>query len=122
MTTAAATWLQTQDQAEIAFVLWIDGLGIGFTNHRDVAGLRTAWGAATGSDFELGLRGGLKVEGMVERGIELFKSKLDPSSLTFGVLDYDDVLLPQMFGEARPGIGRTRLSTTCDADASRPVA
>ena len=110
MTTAAAAWLASQAAAEIAFVLWIDGLGVGFTTHHDVVGLRTAWGRS-------GLYGGLRIEGAIQRSIEMFAAEISPGSLTFSILDYPNAITADMFGEGRPGIGSTRLLETVDADA-----
>lgn len=118
MTTAAAAWLASQAAAEIAFVLWIDGLGVGFTTHHDIAGLRTAWGAATSGRFQLGLYGGLRIEGAIQRTIEMFAAEISPGSLTFSILDYANALTADMFGEARPSIGSTRLVETVEADAT----
>ncbi len=115
--TATAEWLESEDMAEIAFVLLVDGLSLGFTTHPDREALETAWATALG-DPEFSLGGGLKIEGRINRSIKLFQARISPSSLTFSVLDYDDVLLPLLFGESRTDIGKTRLRGSCSAGES----
>lgn len=112
--TATKTWLENADWAECALVLVVDGLGIGWTNHDDVAGLSAAWLAAESALTEV--KGGLRVEGSIERRIELFDAQIDPSDLTFSILDHDDYLAPLMFGEGRTDIGRTYLTQSVDCD------
>lgn len=111
MTTSTATWLQSYDWVNAALVLIVEGLDFAFTNHDDLTGLSSAWSASTDSSWTT-VRGGLDVSGSVERRIEIFNAQIRPSSLTFSILDYADVLLPLMYGEARTDINRADLGVT----------
>lgn len=113
--TATSDWLRNSDWSECALCLVADGLGVAWTNHDDTAGLTAAWTAASG----ITVKGGLRVEGSIERRIELFDAQIDPSDLTFSILDHDDYLAPLMFGEGRTDIGRTYLARSLDCEETR---
>jgi hypothetical protein len=120
MTTATAAFLQTHDSAEVAYILWIDGLGLGYTTHDDIEGLSAAWLEATGGAFGVpgDLNPGLRLEGAIERSLRMFDPKVEPSPQTFSISDDDGSLTKKVLGVARPGIRSTFLAQTMDADAT----
>lgn len=113
--TATNLWLRSSKFAEVALVLWCDGYATGFTTTPDHTALAAAWSTATGGSFTT-LKAGLQIDGSVSRDIKLFAAQLEPSSLTFTITDYDNTLLPLLYGEARTDIGRSKLLNTIDAN------
>ena len=115
MTTAAASWLQAHDWADLAFVLVFEGVDLLFTTHSDVTGLRTAWAAATGNRWST-LRGGLLIGGELGADMTCFNAQVSPSSATFTIVDVDDALIGYMMSEAAAGTHQAILASSIDAD------
>jgi hypothetical protein len=108
---ASGISLITDRSHDLAHVLVIDGLTVAFTTHDDVSGLATAWSKT--------MKDGLEITGAVERSVQLFAAKVDPTSMAFTILDYGDNLLPLMFGESRTDIARTWITRTMPADSAQ---
>lgn len=110
---ASADWLATKDYADVALTILVEGLDLGYTTSDDASGLSAAW--ATVSEFAT-VRSGLQIAGTVSQEVNIFDAQIQPSSLTFTVVDQDDTLIKALFGTARTDITRVDLATSIDSD------
>lgn len=113
--TAAASWLATSDWAEIGFVLLFEGYDLAYCTHSDVSGLQTAWNVATGGRWSV-MKGGLELVGTIAQEFRIFNAQINPTSMTFTLLDYDDTLIGTMFADANTSALKVDLLNSIDAD------
>lgn len=108
------TWLTTENEARICFVLAFEGYDLAFTTHNTPSELATAWSATDWTTF----KSGLHIIGETGQEITIFDPKVNPDNLTFRCLDDGNVLSGRLLREADSSINKTYLTASLTANAT----
>lgn len=110
-TVTTTSWLQSEQWANVAIVLVVDGYNYIATTTDDTTGIATAWAA---TDWTV-VKPGLNIIGTVSESLELFDPSIETSSLTFSLLDVDDTLIGSVLAQ-RAYTASTYLTASADVD------
>jgi len=103
-------YVENYSNAKVAQVLVIDGTPLAFTTDADLEGIARAFfdGGDPWEQWTYDVRGGLQIIGELSQAIKLNDAKMNPSAVTFRIVDPTGAVEQVLFREQNPG-ARTHL-------------
>jgi hypothetical protein len=105
-------WLAARDGVRIALTLVFEGVDLMVTTADNTSEMLTAY---SGYDWTV-CKNGLIASGNVDESIELFDPQINPSTMTFDVVDYDGTAIDTMLRPQNGDANTTILATNLDQD------